>query len=84
MYPRAQIERLIFLSGQAVKRDICMTIAKQLEIPAQLGDCLVAVEITDAARLSRDSKGDKGSLGAPVDRRNSQLNWAIAFGLSLS
>jgi Tfp pilus assembly PilM family ATPase len=84
MYPRAQIERLIFLSGQAVKRDICMTIAKQLEMPAQLGDCLVAVEITDAARLSRDSKGDKGSLGAPVDRRNSQLNWAIAFGLSLS
>ncbi len=84
MYPKAQIERLIFLSGQAVERDICMTIAKQLEMPAQLGDCLAAVEITEPCRLRSDSKGDKGSSGAPIDRRNCQVNWAIAFGLSLS
>jgi len=84
MYPKAQIECLIFLSGQAVERDICMAIAKQLEMPAQLGDCLAAVEITGPCLLSRDSKGDKGSSGAPIDRRNCQVNWAIAFGLSLS
>jgi len=84
MYPKAQIERLIFLSGQSVERDICMTIAKQMEMPAQLGDCLAAVEITDTCRLSRDSEGDKGSSGTPIDRRNCQVNWAIAFGLSLS
>ena len=84
MYPKAQIERLIFLSGQAVERNICMTIAKQLEMPAQLGDCLAAVEITEPCRLRNDSKGDKGSSGAPIDRRNCQVNWAIAFGLSLS
>jgi len=84
MYPKAQIERLIFLSGQAVKRDICMAIAKQLEMPAQLGDCLAAVEITGSSLLRRDSEGDKRSSGTPIDRRNCQVNWAIAFGLSLS
>ncbi len=84
MYPKAQIEHLIFLSGQAVERDICMAIAKQLEMPAQLGDCLAAVEITDNCHIWSDSKGDKGSSGAPIDRRKCQVNWAIAFGLSLS
>jgi len=71
MYKRAQIERLIFLSGQTVDRDICWTIAKQLEIPAQMGDCLAAVEIKDPYRLG-------------IDRRGCQVNWATAFGLSLS
>ncbi len=84
MYPRAQIERLIFLSGQNVDKDMCVTIAKQLEIPAQMGDCLAAVEITDARRLGGDCKGDKGSSGTPIDRRNCQVNWTMAFGLSLS
>lgn len=84
MYPRAQIERLIFLSGQNVDKEMCVTIAKQLEIPAQMGDCLAAVEITDARRLGGDCERDKGSLGTPIDRRNCQVNWAIAFGLSLS
>jgi hypothetical protein len=84
MHPRAQIERMIFLSGQNVDKDMCVTIAKQLEIPAQMGDCLAAVEITDARRLGGDCKGDKGSSGTPIDRRNCQVNWTMAFGLSLS
>jgi len=84
MYPRAQIERLIFLSSQNADKEMCVTIAKQLEIPAQVGDCLAAVEITDARRLDGNRERDKGSLGTPIDRRNCQVNWAIAFGLSLS
>lgn len=84
MHPRAQIERMIFLSGQNVDKDMCVTIAKQLEIPAQMGDCLAAVEITDARRLGGDCKRDEDSSGTPIDRRNCQVNWAIAFGLSLS
>ena len=71
MYKRAQIERLIFLSGQTVDRDICGTIAEQLEIPAQIGDCLAAVEIEDAYHLG-------------IDRRGCRVNLATAFGLSLS
>ncbi len=84
MYQKAQIERLIFLPDQTVDKEVCVTIAKQLEIPAQVGDCLAAVEIADPSRLGRDGERDKGSLGAPIDRRNCQVNWAIAFGLSLS
>jgi len=94
MYPKAHIERLIFLSSRAVDKDLCVTIAKQLEIPAQMGDCLAAVEIADTCRLGPDSKSDEKAtigkprhskgLGKPIDRRNCQVNWATAFGLSLS
>jgi Tfp pilus assembly PilM family ATPase len=71
MYRKAQIERLVFLSGRAVGKDICVTIAKQLEMSAQMGDCLAAVEADDFSRSG-------------VDRRNCQAHWAVAFGLSLS
>jgi hypothetical protein len=72
MYRNGQIERLIFLSGQRVNKDLCTTIAKQMEMPAQVGDCLAAVEIL------------MGPDGPAVGRRGSQVNWATAFGLSLS
>jgi len=71
MQRKAQIERLIFLSTQQESRDICATIAKQLEMPAQMGNCLAAVEIED-------------SYPSPIERRDCQVNWATAFGLSLS
>lgn len=71
MYRRAQIERLVFLSGRAVEKDICVTIAKQLEMPAQMGDCLTAVQVAEPSESG-------------VDRRDCQVHWAIAFGLSLS
>lgn len=84
MYRNAQIERVIFLSGQSVDRDTCATMAKQLEMPAQVGDCMAAVEIANSCRLGRDPERDKGRLGTPIDRRDCQVNWAVAFGLSLS
>lgn len=65
------ITRLIFLSGQAVERQVYAKIARQLEVQAQIGDCLVAVEMTDQA---------KGEL----DRREHHVSWATAFGLSMS
>jgi hypothetical protein len=87
MNPRGQIERLIFLSSQTtVDKEIYITIAKQLDIPAQVGDCLAAVEILDPVCLggNRRHDGDKEPAGAPIDRRNCEVNWATAFGLSLS
>ena len=81
MYRNARIERLVFLSSQAVDKDICMTIAKQLEIPAQMGDCLAAVAITDPRRLGIDRRtgdSEQASLQKQV------INWSTAFGLSLS
>lgn len=69
-YKSAQIERLLFLAGQG-DQSTCATIAKQLEMPAQVGDCLAAVKIPEPSGLG-------------IDRRESQVNWATAFGLSLS
>jgi hypothetical protein len=83
IYRSAQIERLIFLSGQAVNNDVCATVAKQLEMPAQAGDCLAAVEIGKSCRLGRGAS-DEAHSGDPIDRRDSHGNWAVAFGLSLS
>jgi len=84
MHRKAQIERLIFLSGKTVDRDICMEIAKQLEMPAQLGDCLAATEIPNPGQLDKDSNDNKGPSGKPIDRRDCQVNWTLSFGLSLS
>lgn len=83
MYSNFQIDRLIFLSSRAEDRDICAAIAKKLEMPAQVGDCLAAAETADPFRVSREDKGYEGP-GTAIDRRNNQVNWAIAFGLSLS
>jgi len=71
MYPDTQIERLVFLCGPAVGTDICKTIAKQMNIQAQVGDCLAAVQIPDPYHLG-------------IDRRDCTASWATAFGLSLS
>jgi Tfp pilus assembly PilM family ATPase len=70
MYKNVHLERLIFLAAQAAQT-ACAAIARQLEMPAQIGDCLAAVKIPSPS-----------SLG--IDRRNSQHSWATAFGLSLS
>jgi len=83
MYRNAQIERLIFLSGRSVNKDVCATIAKQLEMSAQMGDCLAAVEIGKSCRLGRDDHGSRRSDNQ-IDRRDCHLNWTVAFGLSLS
>ncbi len=71
MHEGTRIERLIFLSVQSVDREICTTIAKQMEMPAQLGDCLAAVDTANLYELG-------------IDRRQCKVNWATAFGLSLS
>lgn len=70
------ISRVIFLSGQSVDRQACITIAKQLQLQAHLADCVAAVHIPE--QLSK-RLGDCG-----FDRRNGPEDWAMAFGLSLS
>ncbi|OHB76162.1 MAG: hypothetical protein A2Z25_24465 [Planctomycetes bacterium RBG_16_55_9] len=83
MYRSAKIERLIFLSGRNVAKEVCATIAKQLEMPAQMGDCLTAVDVARSCRLDK-SNGDGKDDGTQIDRRESSVNWTVAFGLSLS
>jgi Tfp pilus assembly PilM family ATPase len=71
IFKKTNIERLIFLSGQVVEKDIYAAIAKNLEIPAQMGDCLAAVET-------------QNPVNCGIDRRGSKSSWATAFGLGLS
>lgn len=78
LYQNARIERLIFLSGQFVNKDVCAAIAKQLEMPAQMGDCLAAVKIARSCRMGRKEK--ESGTGS----QDSRLNWTVPFGLSLS
>jgi Tfp pilus assembly PilM family ATPase len=82
MHRNSQIERLIFLTGRDVDREICATIARQLEMPAQTGDCLAAVEIADPNGSGIDRRIDASDATAFSSRQ--QQNWATAFGLSLS
>ena len=85
MNPRGKLGRLVFLTSQTtIDKEMCVTIAKQLDIPAQVGDCLAAVEITDPCRLGGGSEDDKKATGTPIERRKCEVNWATAFGLSLS
>jgi len=78
MHKNTQIERLIFLSSRASDRNACAAIAKQL------GDCLAAVKISGSLRLERDAQCDNENPENTIDRRNCQVNWAVAFGMSLS
>jgi Tfp pilus assembly PilM family ATPase len=71
MYRSGQIERLIFLSGNAVNKETFAKIAKQMELPAQMGDCLAAVKI-------------ENPWNCKVERRGCRESWATSFGLSLS
>ena len=74
MYKKSIIERMIFLtppSHSVSIGSVYAKIAKQMEMPGQMGDCLAAVEIPND--------------GSPeIDRRGCDFNWATAFGLSLS
>lgn len=68
------VKRMVFLSGKSVDEDICEKISKlaeRMQVPAQIGDVLAAVDIKPGSEES-------------VDRRRCQLDWAIAFGLSLT
>lgn len=70
----APIERLVFLAGSGVSRAVCEGIARlaqQMQIAAQVGDVLSAIRV------------DPVEQKMMIDRRNSKVDWSLAFGLSL-
>ncbi len=71
MYGNIQIDRLIFFSGNGGDTDTYAKTAKQLELPAQMGDCLAALKIDDPCNCK-------------IERRGCKESWATTFGLSLS
>jgi Tfp pilus assembly PilM family ATPase len=70
------ITRVVFLSGSTVETSVYAAIAKQVEVQAQVGDCLAAVEV---AKPIGNPPGGSG-----LDRQGCAVSWATAFGLSLS
>lgn len=67
------IERMVFLAGSGTSTMLCEKIAElaqQMQVAAQIGDVLCAIEMN-------------GTPPCMVDRRNSKIDWATAFGLSL-
>ncbi len=71
IYKKAKFDRVIFLSSKDEEKEIYIKIAKGLELPAQMGNCLAANIIENI-------------FESGIDRRLPQPNWSVAFGLSLS
>jgi Tfp pilus assembly PilM family ATPase len=68
-----RIERILLMVGKNIDKNLCdqiVQLAQKMQIPAQIGDVLSAIEIREG-------------LEGMVERRSSQVDWAIAFGLSL-
>jgi Tfp pilus assembly PilM family ATPase len=74
IYSGKHVERLVFFSGRSVNEFVCEKIselAQRIHVPAQIGDVLAAVDTED-------------NNNSGVDRRGSDVDWSLAFGLSLS
>lgn len=70
---QSRVQRMVFFSDRNVNRSVCekmAELAKAMQVPAQLGDVLAAIGVGNNETIS-------------IDRRGPQLNWAMAFGLSL-
>lgn len=68
-----QIGRIVFLAGSGTSRTLCdrlAGLAQKMQVPAQIGDVISAIEINHGPECI-------------IDRRNCKVDWATAFGLSL-
>ena len=69
----APIGRIVFLAGTGASRTLCdklAGLAQKMQVAAQIGDVLSAIEINHSPECL-------------IDRRNCKVDWATAFGLSL-
>jgi type IV pilus assembly protein PilM len=68
IFRNQSVERAIFLGGQAHDKRLCQTIAKKLNLPAQVGDPLLRIQRAPNIALPGDQP---------------QPDWAVAVGLGL-
>jgi len=66
------VERAIFLGGQAHDKRLCQSLARHLNLPAQIGDPLLRIKRADVEQLNEK-----------MDQREPQPDWAVAVGLSV-
>ncbi|MHC4290830.1 MAG: hypothetical protein ACYSTR_01260, partial [Planctomycetota bacterium] len=63
----------VFLAGSGTSRTLCdrlAGLAQKMQVSAQIGDVISAIEINHGPKCI-------------IDRRNCKVDWATAFGLSL-
>ncbi len=73
MFEGQQVEKVIFVGGQAKHTVLCQQVARGLGLPAHLGD--------PVARVSPETRTGKHS---DLESGERHCDWAVAFGLSLS
>lgn len=71
VFPNRPLERAVFLGGQAYDKRVCQTLARQLALPAQIGDPLAGIP----------REGEESA--APSNGEANLPDWAVAVGLSL-
>jgi hypothetical protein len=71
IYQKPPLDRIIFVSGNALDTEIYTKVAKRAKMSAQIGDCFEAV-------------GAVRSNNAGSENRTLYANWMTAMGLSLS
>ncbi|MCC6970298.1 MAG: pilus assembly protein PilM [Phycisphaerales bacterium] len=72
LFPSRSVDRVVLTGGESRCRALCVRIARQLRLPAQLGDALALVSRT----------GTEPSMG--VDLSKPQPGWSVALGVCLS
>jgi cell division ATPase FtsA len=71
-FPTHPVQRLIFVGGEAQRRELCVSIARMMGLSAQIGDPLI--------RMGRTTRV---GIECGIDRRQPQPGWAVAIGLSM-
>jgi type IV pilus assembly protein PilM len=66
------IQRVIFVGGQAYNSRLCESIAKRLNLPAQVGDPMAGIKWAQ-----------EGQWDTELDQQKPNPSWAVAVGLSL-
>jgi len=84
IYEDLKIDRVVFFSSGSmldIEQEVFIRLAKDLQLPAQLGNCLTAVNIKSLEKSGIERRGEKVS-----DNNSSEpgYSWAMSFGLGLS
>jgi Tfp pilus assembly PilM family ATPase len=76
VFPQQPIEKLIFVGGQAQRRDRCRALGQRLGLPVQLGNPLVRLlEHGDGPMIGIDPTVSQPGWATPVGLCFSEANW---------
>jgi type IV pilus assembly protein PilM len=71
VFPNRPLERAVFLGGQAYDKRLCQALARQIALPAQIGDPLACIP------------REQDPTAGPANGEANLPEWAVAVGLSI-